>query len=174
MQREQRGFTIVEILIGLLIGGILLTLAVPSFRDYLDNNRAITISNSFIAAIHLARSEAIKRGDFVSVCPASDSSFTSCGGAGQWQNGWIIFSDNNNDGVIDNVNDRIKVHDPLSDQASVVTAVPVVTFSSQGLAVEGNNGNFALEVTGCTGTNARSVSISSTGRVSTTKTNCSD
>jgi len=171
---QQKGFTLIELMIGLVIAGILMVLAVPSFRDYMDNNRAVTISNSFIAAIHLARSEAIKRGNEVSICSASDDTFSTCGAAGQWQNGWIVFDDSNNDGIIDNANERVKVYDTNGDQSQVTTTAPRVTFSSTGMTTSGANQNFGLQVTGCSGNNARNIMIGSTGRVSSSKANCSE
>ncbi len=52
--------------------GILLGLAVPSFMETMRNNRLIAQNNEFIAALNLARSEALKSSGPVSVCASAD------------------------------------------------------------------------------------------------------
>jgi len=47
----------------------------------------------FYGVISFARSEAIKRGSFVSICKSADGS--QCGG--NWSDGWIVFVNNDND-----------------------------------------------------------------------------
>ena len=51
---------------------MLLGLAVPSFLDTMRNNRLVAQNNEFIGALNFARSEALKRSDFVSVCASAD------------------------------------------------------------------------------------------------------
>jgi len=91
-----RGFTLVEIMIALAVLSILGTLAVPGFTNlYLDSSRTSAV-NAFIHTIFLARSEAIKRGDIVSVCKSSNAS--SCeNGASDWNRGWIVFANSDRD-----------------------------------------------------------------------------
>src|SRR3569832_2414901 len=55
-----RGFTLVELLVTISIATILVTLAVPSFSDFVKNNRMITLTNDFVTALNVARSEAIR------------------------------------------------------------------------------------------------------------------
>lgn len=168
---KQIGVTLIELMLALVIGAILLMIALPSYWTFVQNNRAAALANNFITSLHYARSESIKRGEPVSICASSDATQTACGTAGDWGNGWLIFTDPNGDGAIVSTNDRLKVHGTLATGASVTTAISVVTYASAGFLTAGA-GTFALAATDCTGNNGRTVTISATGRVSTVKTSC--
>src|SRR5690554_54374 len=61
------GFTLIELLVTLVVLAIVVTVAVPSFQDIIRNNRVSTETNSFVSALQLARSEAVKQGAEVSL-----------------------------------------------------------------------------------------------------------
>jgi type IV fimbrial biogenesis protein FimT len=83
------GFTIIELMITVALASILLAVAVPSFTQMIVGNRLTTQTNDMVAAISLARSEAIKRNANVTLCRAA-SNLTDCVTAsGTWQN-WVI------------------------------------------------------------------------------------
>ena len=79
LMKKQKGFTIIELLIVLTIGGILASLALPSMRDGLLNTRAKTSASDAHVSFLFARSEAIKRNSSITVTAASG-----------WTNGWTI------------------------------------------------------------------------------------
>lgn len=87
---RHRGYTLPELVFTLAIAGGLLGWGVPAFRDLrLDAARSREV-NQFVQAVHLARSEAIKRNGVVSLCPSLDGEW--CAPAGTpWQRGWIVF-----------------------------------------------------------------------------------
>jgi len=74
------GFTLIELMFTLLVGGILLGLAVPAMRDFIMNNRLTAAANDFVAGVTSARSEAIKRGVNVELEQRS----------GNWSDGWQV------------------------------------------------------------------------------------
>jgi type IV fimbrial biogenesis protein FimT len=55
------GFTLVELVITVAVASVLLAMAVPSFNQMIISSRLTAQSNDMLAAINLARSEAIKR-----------------------------------------------------------------------------------------------------------------
>lgn len=65
--RRSLGFTMIELLIGLAIVGIGMTIAVPSFQGMIARNNVATQVNEMILAINLARSEATRRSASVSI-----------------------------------------------------------------------------------------------------------
>src|ERR1700678_3073511 len=95
------GFTLVEVVITMAVAAILLSIAVPSFRYVTNSNRIAGESNGLVGDLQFARAEAIKEGRTVTVCVLG--TLTSCAGGGvtTWQNGWIVFSDINDDQTID-------------------------------------------------------------------------
>jgi len=93
--KKINGFTLVELMITVAIAGIFAMAAAPSFTKMIQNNRLATQSNTLIGALNLARSESIKRGFNVILCRSSNGA--TCAVAGDWDQGWIVFVDTNND-----------------------------------------------------------------------------
>jgi len=82
----EAGYTLIEMMTVLAIAAILVSLAVPGFQALIRNQRLNTGVNSFAGAIHLARSEAIRRSARVDLVPADGA---------DWAQGWIVFVDQN-------------------------------------------------------------------------------
>lgn len=160
-----RGFGLMELMITITILGIITVIAVPTFQTIIQNNRAVTLSTAFITSIHLARSEAVKRGTFVTMCPSANAAFTACGNSASWNNGWIVFSDPDNNGVIAAATDRIGVQESFEEGTTVTTAQSRITFSNTGFLASGAT-NITLGATDCAGNHGRTVAISAAGRPS--------
>lgn len=58
---RQRGVTLVELMIGLVILGMLISLAVPSFQDWIRNSQIRNGADAMVSGLQLARNEAISR-----------------------------------------------------------------------------------------------------------------
>ena len=92
---SQSGFTLTELLAVIAIASILAALAAPSFRDMVRDNRVTAATNTFIAHLALARSEAITRRTTVALCRSADpvASNPICGGGPtDWSTGWLLFA----------------------------------------------------------------------------------
>jgi len=61
------GFSLIELMVVLAVVSILLGVAVPAYQSFVDSTAVTTASNDLIAAINIARSEALKRDGIVSV-----------------------------------------------------------------------------------------------------------
>jgi len=90
----QSGFSLLELMAVLAIGGILAALALPSYRDLVKNNCLTTNANALVASFQQARSEAVKRKSTVTIL-----SFLGT----DWGGGWYISinEDRNGNGVLD-------------------------------------------------------------------------
>jgi len=86
-----RGFTLIELLITVTVLGVVLGLGTPAFNNYLQSSRLTSVTNELVAATHLARSEAIRLNQQVTLCRATASNAGGCAGGGnaQWQH-WIV------------------------------------------------------------------------------------
>lgn len=81
-------------MVALTVLAIGLSIAGPSFMDLIRQNRLTTQTNGLMAALAIARSEAVKRGTPVTVCPVAAADEDQCSGAADWAaTGWIVISD---------------------------------------------------------------------------------
>lgn len=126
-KKSKNGFTLIEMMVTIAIVGIFASIALPSFSSLIKSNRISTGTNELVSNLLLAKSEALKRSQTVSLCPSSDQ--TSCNGLDEYATGWIVFldCDGNNatdDTVDDCVEEIIKVQDGID---SVFMTNPTVT-----------------------------------------------
>jgi type IV fimbrial biogenesis protein FimT len=82
--------TLIEFLTALSVVAILSAIAAPSFANLLGDASRSTAVNGFFHALFLARSEAIKRNQVVSVCKSHDGSRCLHRGV-DWTGGWLVF-----------------------------------------------------------------------------------
>ncbi len=77
MLRHVRGVTLVELIIAMAILGILLSLALPSFKEWVRNAKIRTTTESIQNGLQLARAEAVRRNTVVRF-PLVDAANNSC------------------------------------------------------------------------------------------------
>jgi type IV fimbrial biogenesis protein FimT len=136
-RRRDRGFTLLEAIVVMAIVGILMAVAVPSYRYITNGNRIAAEVNGLLGDMQFARAEAMKEGQTVTVCVANTGA-TDCAGSGvsTWQNGWIIFSDvNANHAVNTGAGDVIyRVQAPFTSTDTFVAnpATGYVSFNREG------------------------------------------
>lgn len=87
---QQRGLTLVELLVMLAVAGILVTVALPGFRRLSDESHSAAALNQLVGAVHFARHAAVTHGRTVTLCPARDD---TCLGRDQWHAGALVFVD---------------------------------------------------------------------------------
>lgn len=110
MKNVTTGFTLVETMLVITVSGIMLGLAMPSFRDVVYNSRLTGETNRLISDINLARSEALKRNAPIVLCRTSDpnAATPSCGGtANIWDTGWLVFSSGDGNLTYDTASDQL-------------------------------------------------------------------
>lgn len=140
-QIHQHGFTLIELLVTLSVASILLSVAVPSFSSFSQNNLLTTQSNSFYSALALAKSEAIRRSSPVTLCPSTNG--TSCAGGTTWSNGWLVFADTSNAGVVDAGEEILQVGTAFSGGNTFSSGRNRITFTANGYSM-GFTSTFSL------------------------------
>lgn len=105
IRRNSAGFTLIELIVVLTIAGVLLGVALPSFRSFVANNRLSAQSNELLGDLHFARSEAIRRGTRITICKSSNPTAASptcdASTSNPWTTGRVIFIDGGTVGTID-------------------------------------------------------------------------
>lgn len=99
-RKLQTGFTIVEMLVALVVLGLLLAVGAPSFVSIFQINNIAEASNRFVSSLTYARNTAISSNVSVVMCLANDDR-DDCDNDGQWEDGWIIWADLDNDNALD-------------------------------------------------------------------------
>ena len=162
--RWQPGFTLIELLVTITIAAILLAVAVPNYLTFIQNGRLTSQANDLVTMLNYARSEAIKRGVRITVC--SSTTGTSCAASTTWDSGFIMFVDNDGDGVVDAGEDILQVRQAMEGGNTLRAAgLNRVTYQSNGFS-SGFMDTFRLCDTRGTAS-ARAITISMQGRVST-------
>jgi prepilin-type N-terminal cleavage/methylation domain-containing protein len=69
---DQRGFTLWELLMTLLVAGIMLGVGVPNVMEFQRNSGMVTAANDLVTELLAARSEAVKRQVPVTICMTDD------------------------------------------------------------------------------------------------------
>jgi len=139
---NQYGFTLIELLVTLSVASILLSVAAPSYRGFVQDSLLIAQNNSFSSAIALAKSEAIKRSSQATICPSTNG--TACAGGKVWSNGWLVFADVNGNGVVDANEQILQANAALSGGNTLRSGARTrVTFTADGFS-SGFNDTFSL------------------------------
>lgn len=98
-RRPCRGFTLLELLVALVIAGVLLMLATPIYRAWIEDIELRNRVDALVNAMAFARGEALKRNGRVNLCHSADGA--SCAPSGGWETGWLIYADDNRNGELD-------------------------------------------------------------------------
>lgn len=150
--KNETGFTLVELLITFAIAAILIGIAAPGFQNFIQQVRLTTATNALHTAMNLARMEAIKRNGRVDLIAYGES----------WKNGWMITAGGQ----------QIINHEALHDDINVSSTfthntMPYITYNGTGrtrTATSTNTpqvGTIRLSI----GNNSRLIIVNFLGRV---------
>lgn len=89
--QKQKGFTLIEMLIVIVISAILFSFAFPFGRDFILRNKIMMRTEEIVSALHYARSQANLLGKSLVLTPCN----------GKWSSGLQLFMDNNNNHALD-------------------------------------------------------------------------
>ena len=127
MRTRQQGVTLVEIAIGLILVAVLAAIAVPSFRDWIQNAQVRTATESIQEGLQMARAEAVRLNGPVAF------TLTNTAGAG-----WTIRTLNVNDlTALATTQDRSAAE---TSNARVTASATVVCFNGSGQQIAAAEG----------------------------------
>jgi type IV fimbrial biogenesis protein FimT len=177
--RNQNGFTLIELMITLAVLSILLGVGIPSFQDFIRNNRVTAQANELLSAMQVARSESIKRGMTTTVCASSNQA--TCSNSTNWATGWISFADlNMNDTLDAGTGNCLPDEDCMIRTSGALTGSNTLTaaasssiqFLPTGLTALGAADTFTLTSDDCNQQQVRLISVTPQGRSTVQKANC--
>jgi type IV fimbrial biogenesis protein FimT len=132
----ERGFSLVESLVVVALLGLMLSLAVPELQRVLARSQVQAAAQAFVRDMSWARSEALKRSMRIGVCTSSNG--LVCGAQG-WAGGWLVFVDDNGNGLLDGQDELLRTQSALHGVLSMASSNPnndrlQFVFQSQGVA----------------------------------------
>lgn len=173
--KKEDGFTLIELMVTLVIAAIVLGLGVPSFSNLIKNNRLTAAANDYIAAVNLARSEAIHRGARVNI-----EALVPGVAGNEWGGGWKVAIEGGA---------TLRSFDALDTRLTLdaVEGVTKIQYDSQGAARFYNSGGSSVAASTVPGTppysfrlcddrtgeTGRLIDFEPTGRPATNSYNCS-
>ena len=181
LPNSRLGFTLLELIVVIAIASILLGIAIPSFTSIIRSTRLTTYTNTLVAALNFARSEAIKRGHQVTVKRKGSTT-------GHWENGWDVFFDLTGDETFYDSNSTpcettngslnedclLRTYDALPSGYTLITGNSTykdyAAYSSSGLSTVPVGDTFTLCNISGTLVDQRKITINSSGRPNVGKT----
>lgn len=153
--RGRCGFTLVELVIVLAITAVLLSLAAPSFGDFIVNQRVRNAAYELFADLSYARSEALKRNASIQIASTS--------GTSAWAGGWTV--------TVVSSGTTLRSHAVLPDSVIVTGPSTAILFGRDGrttLTVGGAESTFVVDdAAGKASIPSRTISLDPSGRART-------
>ncbi len=102
-----QGLTLIELMLALAVLAVVAAASTPLMRNLLQANQLRLESGRLLAALNLARSEAVLRNEPVSLCPSvmAETGVAEC--SGTYENGWLVYSNPDRDKVVDMGTDEV-------------------------------------------------------------------
>lgn len=105
--KNTKGMTLIELMMSVGLSAVVLVLAIPAFTTVIDNTKVATVATRFQTELAFARSEALTRRRYVTVCRTQDNQ--NCIFSGPWSDGAMTFEDRNGNRVRDGAEEVLRV-----------------------------------------------------------------
>ncbi|AJQ92405.1 GspH/FimT family pseudopilin [Gynuella sunshinyii] len=182
--RLSKGFTLIELLVTIAIMAILMAVAVPSFVQQIRDNQVVATTTKLQEALSFARSEAIKRSAFITICSSTNGS--TCLTSPDWTKGWLVFVDNVSSESSASVSegtallywDDINTNMAVSAVRGTSQSLGFLRFNTIGLLAKLSTSDtdtrtFTIQTVGCTTSKARTITVGYAGVINFASATCS-
>ena len=170
MGSKQQGLTLIELMVTMAVLAVIAAIAIPNFNTMMANHRALTLGEDMATALNLARTEAVKRGERVSLCGSTDGA--ACNGT--FADNWLVVVDSaaSDDAAavtVDTVLRQWKA--PGTNEVVAATqggnAVTFIRFTRKGMLGRSANGSVIINASASHCTTARDVTVGLAGLLNT-------
>ena len=138
-RQAERGHSLIELVVGVLVSGVLAVKGLPQLQMVADKQAVDGACGTFISAIHRARIEALSRGLVVTVCALDrnrDESTPSCSPQGKdWTGGLLVFVDRGERGQLGPEDQVLFVHQAGTAASVVISTLRYVSFQPSGVSL---------------------------------------
>jgi type IV fimbrial biogenesis protein FimT len=111
---KEQGFTLIELLVTVAMFAILTSIAAPSFKEFTIQQRLRAASFDLRTDLVLARSEALKRNQNVTIRPRQTG----------WQTGWVV--------LVDSSAQELRARNQVGFGVSMSSPASAITFDGSG------------------------------------------
>jgi type IV fimbrial biogenesis protein FimT len=157
--KQQKGVTLIELMITVSIVAVILAFVGPSVQSILIKNRMVAEINETSSLIQYARHHAIDEQAQVVICPSTDYSVCST----DWNDPKIVFIDDDDNSIRGATEELLVTIGATSETSLMTNTTDIIKFSETGEA------NLATEILLCHKDGeagyARSLSVTLQGRV---------
>lgn len=169
---SQRGFTLIELMVTVTVAAILISVAIPFFRDVIISSRLNTVSLEIADALALARSESIKRNRTITFCRTNSADSHQCNSDSEWAH-WLI-----REGASGTDEDSVIKYGSFGEHSNITITAPAISssqlnFSSDGLVRSSgsliDNIQFIICANNITQNSTHTVNIGAAGQISIVK-----
>lgn len=157
--RRNQGFTLIELMTTIIIIGILTTVALPSLRSLIADQRVKNSAFDVMSMLSITRSEALKRN--TNVIASSNS--------GGWQSGWSVSAGSS---VLSSQPAFSGLTITCKTAGAVTTCPATITYSTNG-HISAASALPSFEITGSGSSVVRCISIDLSGRPISISGSCS-
>ena len=131
--RASLGFTLLEALVVVALLAILVAMGAPAMSALRQRHQLQAQAEGFLDSLVLARSEALRRQQRVTLCPRAQIA----GGRLRvsevdWQQGWVVFADGNDNALPEEGEAVIEIHAAMPQGITLTVANTVKGYFSYG------------------------------------------
>lgn len=137
--KKHSGFTLIELMVVMAIAAVMVTLAAPSLKQFVQSSTMTSGVNTFLSDMRFARSESIRRGGGVVMCrsdnpEAGANAVCGSGSTTGWESGWIIFVNLNQGSQRSSTEPLLRVQGPLTSINTIAEtgAATIFKFTATG------------------------------------------
>ena len=183
--RGARGLTLVELLMGLLLMSVVLTIAAPGFQNFTKRTRVDLQITDLRSAMDYARAESLRRGVRVVVCSVLKVNAAAGAACSQGRNAWgpsrnvMVFVDNvhvagNIVGKVDGDDIMLRLWEPPedADQSTVYAFANWIAFTPQGRVISDKTSGVWGGIKICQAPYGRQLVLNSIGRLAENEVTC--